>query len=95
MVAGVCVAGAIGWMGELDGAEKGYCSIGSGGSYPDGGDGHVDFYRAGRYVEIRDERGKENKKMMTRRMRPRVLMAMMRGTLHPDSGGQQKPTVPR
>lgn len=46
MVAGVRVAGAIRWMGELDGAEKGYCSIGSGGSYPDGGDGHVDFYKS-------------------------------------------------
>lgn len=29
MVAGVGVAGAIGWVGELDGAEKRYCSIGS------------------------------------------------------------------
>lgn len=87
----VGVAGAIGWMGELDRAEKGYCSIGSGGSYPDGGDGHVDFYRAGKCVEIRNDRGKEKKKKKLKKNAVKDLLMMMRGTIHPDPGTARVP----
>lgn len=88
VVSGVVVARAIGWMGELDGAEKRYCSIGSGGSYPDGRDGHVDFLKSDRCVcrdpkQERKRRGEDNDS--GGKCRQEALMTM-RGTIHANSG---------